>query len=35
VECEVCRKDFFVKVFVRHDRIEKVEVDESRTGYIP
>ncbi len=35
VECEVCHKDFFVKVFVKNDRIEKVEVDETRAGYIP
>jgi hypothetical protein len=34
-ECPSCRKDFFVKVIVRHDRIGGVETDASRSGYIP
>lgn len=34
-ECSLCHKDFWVKVSVVHDRIQKVEVDRSQAGYIP
>lgn len=31
--CDVCGKDFFVRVEVRNDQLVKVEVDPSKPGY--
>ncbi|MCU0239076.1 MAG: hypothetical protein MUC29_06510 [Pyrinomonadaceae bacterium] len=33
-ECQLCKMDFFVKVIVRNDLIEDVEVDLSKKPYI-
>jgi hypothetical protein len=34
VECELCKKDFFVKVKVRSDVIRSVEHDSTKKPYI-
>jgi hypothetical protein len=34
-ECPQCRRDFFVKVMVRGDKIKGVELDTEKTAYIP
>lgn len=34
VECELCKKDFFVKVVVRNDVIENVVFDSTKMSYI-
>jgi len=34
-ECPECHKDFFVVCHVTQGRIEQVEVDLSKNGYIP
>jgi uncharacterized C2H2 Zn-finger protein len=33
VDCEFCKKDYFVKVVVRNDVIENVEFDLMKKGY--
>jgi hypothetical protein len=33
-ECSLCHKDFWVQVQVERDRIERIEVDLSKQGYI-
>lgn len=33
-ECPQCHKDFWLKIRVRHDRLEAAEVDRTRKGYI-
>ena len=33
-DCSNCRRDFFVKVMIRDDRIESVVPDREKTGYI-
>jgi hypothetical protein len=33
--CPNCKKDFFVKVIVRSDRIVRAEPDRSKKPYIP
>jgi len=34
VECPKCHKDFWIKIVVNSDRIERAEVDVGRLGYI-
>jgi hypothetical protein len=34
VECELCKKDFFVKVEVRNDVIQKIKYDSTKKSYI-
>ena len=34
VECENCHKDFWVKVLVRNNRIQDVEIDLEKKGFV-
>ncbi len=33
VECDLCKRDFFVKVVVRNDVIKNIEFDSMKKGY--
>ena len=35
VECPACEKDFWVKIRIRADMIERIKPDPSRETYIP
>lgn len=34
VECNVCKKDFFVKISIRNDVIENIKFDSTKKPYI-
>jgi len=34
VECSVCRRDFWIDIEVRHDRLVAATIDRNKPGYI-